>query len=69
MDEFRFTLFWADGRQCVCVIVQVRVFPMSLWIEWSMVHFVDGILNPQRFNDEILRPVVVLYIHAEHVAV
>ena len=29
-------------------------------------HFIDGILNAQRYRDEILRPIVVPYIHEHH---
>ncbi len=54
----------------------------TLWIEWPMVavmgwtcvcygqgtqvHFIDGILNAQRYRDEILRPIVVPFIHDHH---
>ncbi|KAL0152658.1 hypothetical protein M9458_052381, partial [Cirrhinus mrigala] len=30
------------------------------------VHFIDGILNAQRYRDEILRPTVVPFIHDHH---
>ncbi len=29
----------------------------------TQVHFIDGILNAQRYHDEILRPIVVPFIH------
>ncbi len=29
-------------------------------------HFIDGILNAQRYHDEILRPIVVPFIHDHH---
>ncbi len=29
----------------------------------TQVHFIDGILNAQRYRDEILRPIVVSFIH------
>ncbi len=29
-------------------------------------HFIDGILNAQRYRDEILRPIVVPFIHDNH---
>ncbi len=32
----------------------------------TQVHFIDGILNAQRYRDEILRPVVVPFIHDHH---
>ncbi len=30
------------------------------------VHFIDGILNAPRYRDEILRPIVVPFIHDHH---
>ncbi len=32
----------------------------------TQVHFIDGILNPQRYRDEILRPIVVPFIRDHH---
>ncbi len=32
----------------------------------TQVHFIDGILNGQRYRDEILRPIVVPFIHDHH---
>ncbi len=32
----------------------------------TQVHFIDGILNTQRYRDEILRPIVVSFIHDHH---
>ncbi len=32
----------------------------------TQVHFIDGILNAQRYRDEILRPTVVPFIHDHH---
>ncbi len=32
----------------------------------TQVHFIDGILNAQRYHDEILRPIVVPFIHNHH---
>lgn len=50
-----------------------------LWIEWAnvgvgygmgrqagrQVHFIDGIFNGERYDGEILRPIVVPYIQEE----
>ncbi len=62
-------------------IVWVSGLLMStLWIEWPMVavglwygqvhvmdnKHIDGILNAQRYRDEILRPIVVPFIHDHH---
>ncbi len=32
----------------------------------TQVHFIDGILNAQRYRDEILRPIVEPFIHGHH---
>ncbi len=32
----------------------------------TQVHFIDGILNAQRYRDEILSPIVVSFIHDHH---
>ena len=32
----------------------------------TQVHFIDGILNAQSHSDEILRPIVVPFIHDHH---
>ncbi len=32
----------------------------------TQVHFIDGILNAQRYHDEILWPIVVPFIHDHH---
>ncbi len=32
----------------------------------TQVNFIDGILNAQRYRDEILRPIVVPFIHNHH---
>ncbi len=34
--------------------------------QWTQVHFIDGILNAQRYHDEIQRPIVVPLIHDHH---
>ncbi len=37
-----------------------------LWTTKIKVHFIDGILNVQRYRVEILRPIVVPFIHDHH---
>ncbi len=32
----------------------------------TQVHFIDGILNAQRYRDEILRPIFVPFVHIHH---
>ncbi len=33
----------------------------------TQVHVIDGILNAQRYRDEIMRPIVVPFIHDHHI--
>ncbi|KAL0192584.1 hypothetical protein M9458_010880 [Cirrhinus mrigala] len=82
MDESRFSLYKADGRQRVWrrvgerfadVNVVDRVAQggggiMVLWCygQRTQVHFIDGILNAQRYCVEFLRPIVVPFIHNRH---
>ncbi len=84
MDESRFSLYRADGRQHVWQHVGERFADVNVvdrvshggsgFMVWSgvcygqqtQVHFIDGILNAQRYRDEILRPIVVPFIHDHH---
>ncbi len=84
MDESRFSLYRADGRQHVWHHVGERFADVNVvdrvshggsgFMVWSgvcygqqtQVHFIDGILNAQRYRDEILRPIVVPFIHDHH---
>ncbi len=44
----------------------VMVWAGVCYGQWTKVHFIDGILNAQRYRDEILRPIVVPFIHDHH---
>ncbi|KAL0159677.1 hypothetical protein M9458_043402 [Cirrhinus mrigala] len=44
----------------------VMVWASACYGQRTQVHFIDGILNAQRYRDEILRPVVLLFIHNHH---
>ncbi len=70
MADSMFGIVWVSG-----------LLMSTLWIKWPMVvmvwagvcygqrtqvHFIDGILNAQRYHDEILRPIVVPFIHGHH---
>ncbi len=46
--------------------VGVMVWAGVCYGQWTQVHFIDGILNAQRYGDEILRPIVVPFIHDHH---
>ncbi len=45
---------------------QVRVWAGVCYGQQTQVHFIDGILNAQRYRVEILRPIVVPFIHDHH---
>ncbi len=80
VDESRFSLYRADGRQRVwrCkrfadinIVDRAAHGGVMLWAgvcygQWTQVHIIDGILNAQRYRDEILRPFVVPFIHDRH---
>ncbi len=44
----------------------VMVWANVCYGQRTHVHFIDGILNAQRYRDEILRPIVVPIIHDHH---
>uniref|UniRef100_A0A8C1J0B0 Transposase Tc1-like domain-containing protein n=1 Tax=Cyprinus carpio TaxID=7962 RepID=A0A8C1J0B0_CYPCA len=46
----------------------VMVWAAVCYGQPTQVHFIDGILNAQRYRDEILRPIVVPFIHGERFA-
>ncbi len=74
-DKSQFSLYRADGRQCVWC--RVGLLMSTLWIKWPMVTVglwyvqayvmdIDDILNAQRYRGEIVRPIVVPFIHDHH---
>ncbi len=44
----------------------VMVWAGVFYGQRTQVHFIDGILNAQRYRDEILMPIVVPFIHDHH---
>ncbi len=44
----------------------VMVWAGVCYVQQTLVHFIDGILNAQLYCDEILRPIVVPFIHDHH---
>ncbi len=44
----------------------VMVWAGVCYEQRTQVHFIDGILNAQRYRDEVLRPIVVPFIHDHH---
>ncbi len=45
---------------------EVMVWAGVCYGQQIQVHFIDGILNAQRYRDEILRPILVPFIHDHH---
>ncbi len=45
---------------------RVMVWAGVCYGQQTQVHFIDDILNAQRYRDEILRPIVVSFIHDHH---
>ncbi len=45
---------------------EVMVWAGVCFGQRTKVHFIYGILNAQRYRDEILRPIVVPFIHDHH---
>ncbi len=84
MDESRFSLNRADGRQRVWRCVGERFADVNVvdrvahggggvmvWAgvcygQRKLVHFIDGLLNAQRYSEKILKPIVVPFIHDHH---
>ncbi len=44
----------------------VMVWAGGCYGQQTQMHFIDGILNAQRYRDEILRTIVVTFIHDHH---
>ncbi len=44
----------------------VMVWAGVCYVQQTLVHFIDGILNAQLYCDEILKPIVVPFIHDHH---
>ncbi len=81
-DESWFLLYRADGRPSCRVSERftdvnvvdrmahggggVMVWAGVCYGQRTQVLFTDGILNAQRYHDEILRPIVVPFIHDHH---
>ncbi len=47
----------------------VMVWAGVCYGQQTQVHFIDGILNAQRYRDEILRPIFVPFIHDHHLMI
>ncbi len=52
--------------ECPMVLVRVWYGQAFFYGQQTQVHFIDGILNAQRYRDEIMRPIVVPFNHDHH---
>ncbi len=63
---------WVSGSLMSTLWIKWPMVAVGLWygqacvMDNEHVHFIDGILNAQRYRDKILRPIVVPFIHDHH---
>ncbi len=64
---------WVSGLLMSMLWIEWPMVAVRLWYragvcygQQTQVHFIDGILNAQRYRDEILRLIVLLFIHDHH---
>ncbi len=65
MADSVYGVVWVSGLLMSMLRIE---WPMVRWCygQRTQVHFIDGILNAQRYRDGILRPIVVPFIHDHH---
>ncbi len=73
MADSLYGIMWVSGLLLSTLWIEWPMVAVGLWYgqglcygQRSQVHFIDGILNEQRYCDEILRPIVVRFIHDHH---
>ncbi len=73
MADSVYGVVWVSGLLMSTLWIEWPMVAVGLWYgqayvmdNWTQVHFIDGILNAQRYRDEILRPIVVPFIHDHH---
>ncbi len=73
--DWVYGVVWVSGLLMSTLWIEWPMVAVGLWYgqvyvmdnEHRLVfHFIDGILNAQRYRDEILRPIVVLFIQDHH---
>ncbi len=63
---------WVSGLLMSALWIEWPMVEVGLWygqayvMDNKQVHFIDGILNAQRYRDEILRPIVEPFINDHH---
>ncbi len=73
MADSVFGIVWVSGLLMSTLLIEWPMVAVGLWYGQAyvmnndtQVHFIDGILNAQRYSDEILRPIVVPFSHDHH---
>ncbi len=72
MADSVYGVVWVSGLLMSTLWIEWPMVAVGLWYgqacygQRTQVHFIDGILNAQRYRDEILRPIVVPFIHDHH---
>ncbi len=73
MADSVYGVVWVSGLLVSMLWIEWPMGAVGLWYgagicygQRTQVHFIDGILNAQRYCDEILKPIVVPFIHDHH---
>ncbi len=72
MADSVYGVVWVSGLLMSTLWIEWPMVAVGLWYgqeyvgQRAQVHFIDGILNAQRYCDEILRPIVVPFIYNHH---
>ncbi len=71
MADSVYGVVWVSGLLMSTLWIEWPMVAVGLWADvcygqWTRVPFIDGILNAQRYRDEILRPIAVPFIHDHH---
>ncbi len=73
MADSVYGVVWVSGMLMLMLWIEWSMVAVGLWYgqayvmdNGQQVHFIDGILKAPRYFDEILRPIVVPFIHDHH---
>ncbi len=66
MADSVYGVVWVSGLLMSTLWIEWPMVAVELWYGQAYVMDIDGILNAQRNRDEILRPIVVPFIHDHH---
>ncbi len=73
MTDSVYGVVWVSGLLMSTLWIEWPMVLVGLWYgqayvmeKKTQVHFIDGILNAQKYSDEILWPIVVSFIHDHH---